>query len=56
MKDKSMEYVYILVALFFIVTKWNIVVKSSWDYYLIVAGFLIIAAAIYRLFFEKNEK
>jgi hypothetical protein len=49
-----MEYVYIVIAILVVINKFTYAERSTWDYFMIALGFLIIGTSVYRLFFKKN--
>ncbi len=53
MNKKNLEYVWILVAVFMIVSKINKPERDSWDYGIIALSCIIIGTALYRLFIKK---
>ncbi len=48
-----MEYVYIAIAAFIIYSKLQQPERNTWDYAMIVVGFILIATSLYRLFLKK---
>ena len=53
MSKKNLEYVWVLVAVFMIISKFNKPERSSWDYGIVALSVIIIVMALYRLFVKK---
>ena len=53
MNKKNLEYVWVLVAVFMIISKFNKPERSSWDYGIVALSVIIIVMALYRLFVKK---
>ncbi len=53
MNKKNLEYVWALVAVFMITTKFNKPERSTWDYGIIALCVIIIGMSLYRLFVKR---